>query len=281
MARIKINRTLLNYREVGNRTKPTIVLSHLVLFDSSVFNQLFLELGSNFHLIILDLHGHGESGYRSPLTLEEMAEDYFQLLTRLGISRFSWIGYSVGGMLGLRLVLQHPEAIESLILIAAIARLDPPELGQQTLALWQMFRDGHREDIVDAALRFLFAPATFEHRPELIATYRNKVTSYDQAQAQAIFEVVRSIFNRSDISEEIAAIQARTLVLGGKKDITAPPEELETIASRIPNATLAIVDDASHLLVVEQPQKVAQLIGEFLKNKNFRKGHKRDSSSQP
>ena len=99
-----------------------------------------------------------------------------------------------------------------------------------------MFRDGHREDIVDAALRFFFAPVTFEHRPELIATYRNKVTSYDQAQAQAIFEVVRSIFNRSDISEEIAAIQARTLVLGGKKDITAPPEELEAIASRIPNA---------------------------------------------
>ena len=92
---------------------------------------------------------------------------------------------------------------------------------------------------------------------------------------------MRSIFNRSDISEEIAAIQARTLVLGGKKDITAPPEELEAIASRIPNATLAIVDDAIHLLVVEQPQKVAQLIGEFLKNKNFRKGHKRDSSSQP
>ena len=134
-----------------------------MLFDSSVFDQLVSELGSNFHLIILDLHGHGESGYRSPLTLEEMAEVYFQLLTRLGISRFSWIGYSVGGMLGLCLVLQHPEAIESLILIAAIARLDPPELGQQTLALWQMFRDGHREDIVDAALRFFFAPATLEH----------------------------------------------------------------------------------------------------------------------
>ena len=73
---VEVNSTKLNYGEAGCRDKPTIVFLHPVLFDSTVFDHLVAELANDFHLIVLDLHGHRESGYRLPLTLESMTEDY-------------------------------------------------------------------------------------------------------------------------------------------------------------------------------------------------------------
>lgn len=255
------------YRELGNRDKRTIVLAHPILFDSTVFDHLASELANDFHLVILDIHGHGESGYRAPLTLEGMSDDYHQLLTRLDLPNVTWVGYSIGGMVGLRLALAHPEAIDSLILIATTARPDPPQIREQTWHLWEMFRAGHREDIVDGALQFFFAANTFEREPQLVASYRNKVTDCNQVRGEGIFEVARAVFDRTDISEQIGAIKTPTLAIAGKEDLLAPPPELELIASRLPNARLAIVDEASHLLVVEKPEEVAEIIGEFLRGK--------------
>ena len=267
MTVIGINDVRLNYRELGSRDKHTVVFAHPVLFDSTAFAPLVSKLAPDFHLILLDIHGHGESGYRTPLMLEEMATDYYRLLTILDLPKVTWVGYSIGGMIGMRLALAHPEIIDSLILIATTARLDPPQLREQTWALWEMFSAGHREDIVDAALQFFFAAATLRSQPRLVAEYRDKITGYNQSQAEGIFEAARATFARSDISEQISAIKSPTLAIAGREDLLAPPSELELIASRIPNAQLAVIDDASHLLVAEKPQQVAQTVREFLQRK--------------
>jgi len=135
MAVIDVNGVALNYRELGSRDKRTIVFTHLVgLWDSQVFDHLVSELDDDFHIITVDQHGHGLSGFRTPLMLEDMTADYYQLLTKLGLSNVIWVGYSIGGMIGMRLALEHPETISSLILIATNARPDPPLLGERKKA---------------------------------------------------------------------------------------------------------------------------------------------------
>lgn len=265
MPAIEVNGISLNYRELGSRDKRSVVFAHTALFDSAVFDQLALELVNDFHLILLDIHGHGESGYRTPLTLEEMTADYDHLLTKLSLRKVIWIGHSIGGMIGMRLALAHPEAIESLVLIATAARRDPPQLREQAWPLWEMFRAGHREDIVDVALQLIFAQATFKSQPELIEHYRNQVINIQDAEG--IFQAVSAVFSRTDISDQIGEIKAPTLTIAGNEDLLASPAEAEVIASRIPNARLAIIDDASHMLVVEKPREVAQMVGEFLEAK--------------
>ena len=264
MSLIKINGIRLGYREFGNKNKHTIVFAHPLLFDSTVFDPLVPELANDFHIILLDIHGHGKSGYRSPLTLEEMTADYYELLKTLNFSKVTWVGYSIGGMIGLRLATQHPQLIESLILMATSAQLDQPQIREQTGQLWQMFRDGHREDIVDAALQFFFAPATFLHQPDLVAKYRQKILSYNQAQAEGMFEVARAVLDREDISDQIKAIAAPTLVIAGKEDLAPVPPEMELIASRIPHTRRVVVDGASHLLAVEKPEQVSLIVKQFL-----------------
>lgn len=265
MSSVDVNGVTLNYRELGSRDKRTIVFAHTALFGSDVFDHLASELVNSFHLILLDIHGHGESGYRTLLTLEEMTADYYHLLTRLNLSNLIWVGHSIGGMIGMRLALAHPEVIRSLVLIATTARLDPLQVREQAWPLWEMFRAGHREDIVDVAFQLIFAPATHKNQPQLIERYRNKVI--DIQDAEGIFQAVSAVFNRSDIGDQIGAINAPTLVIAGKEDMVTSSAESEVIASRIPDAQLAVIAEASHMVVVEKPQEVTQLIREFLKMK--------------
>jgi pimeloyl-ACP methyl ester carboxylesterase len=69
---ITINSVGLSYRDLGSHENRTIVFAHPMLFGSDVFDYLVSELVNDFHLILPDIHGHGQSGYRTPLTLDEM-----------------------------------------------------------------------------------------------------------------------------------------------------------------------------------------------------------------
>jgi 3-oxoadipate enol-lactonase len=262
MPKINVNEVDLNYNEFGDPNNPTIVFCHALLWNADIFEHIISRLVSGFHIINLDLHGHGASGFRTGSTLEQMTTDYDELLNRLNLAKVSWIGCSIGGMLGMRLALLHPDIIESLTLISSTARLDPPLLQEQTFQLWKMFRDGHREDIADPSLKFFFAPATYETRPELIESYRNKLLNY--GEARNAFEVATAVFNRSDFSERLVSIKVPTLAIAGRVDLATSPTEAEFIAAHIPGAKLAIIEDASHLLAVEKPDEVSQIIEEFL-----------------
>lgn len=92
-----INGVALHYRTFGNRKNPTVALSQTVLWGAEVFQPLITALAADFYILDLDLHGHGGSGYRTPLIAEEMAADYAGLLAHLGLAKVTWIGYSFEG----------------------------------------------------------------------------------------------------------------------------------------------------------------------------------------
>lgn len=62
--------------------------------------------------------------------------------------------------------------------------------------------------------------------------------------------------SRADYSNLLPRIEAPTLVMGGSEDIVRPPEVHRDIASRIPNARLAILDGVGHMMSLEDPDAV-------------------------
>ena len=263
MATININNITLGYTEAGDRNNRTIVFVHPLLWETKMFESLTSELARDFHVVAVDIHGHGQSGYRQPLTLDEMTDDFHQLIKKLDLQNITWFGYSIGGMLGMRLALTHPETIDSLILMTTNVLPDEPEIKKQTLKLWELFRDGHRSDIAEPALAYFFAKKTYENQPELVEQYRNHLVNFQDVGG--MFEAALAAFERDDISNKIGAIKVPTLVIAGSEDPSATAQEAEFIASCIPNAQLKIVEDANHLLAVEKPREVLDAIRAFLK----------------
>ena len=259
---IPINDVALRYRELGNRDNQPIVFASSLLWSADTFSELLTELAKEYHLVIPDLHGHGASEYREAMTLESMTEDFYLLLRTLGLPKVVWFGCSIGGMIGMRLALAHPDVLDSLILMATSAQPDPSTIKSTTLHLWKMFRDGHREDIADVAMKLFFASKTYRDRPELINQCRAELVG--TKDARGMFAAALAAFNRSDIGSEIHRIKTRTLVIAGREDPAATPAQADFTASQIADAELKIIEDASHLVGIEKPLEIAKLVRDFL-----------------
>jgi pimeloyl-ACP methyl ester carboxylesterase len=263
-----INNVPLYYDERGNRTGPSLVFAGPAIFGVAGFDDLIPLLEKDFHIIRMDVHGHDRSGLRTPLVLEEMADDCHELLARLGLSRAVWVGHSVGGMIGMRLAYKYPNALAALVLIATTARLDPPPLLDQMWQLWQAFRAGQRATIADQALLFFFAQATFREQPELVRRYRDKIIEFPNAEN--VFQCACAVLGRTEITESLSAIFAPTLVIAGREDRAPPPVESQVITEHIPNARSVVIEQASHLVPAEKPREVAQAMHGFLQGLSLR-----------
>jgi 3-oxoadipate enol-lactonase len=280
MPTVQIDGTPLHYEDEGDRGRPTVVLVHPILFGTEVFDELASDLRRDFHLVRVDVHGHGRSGFRTPLTVDGMADDFNALLRHLEVGPVAWVGYSIGGMIGMRLALAHPEAIDRLVLVATTASAEPPHLVEAAGNLWKLFAAGHREDIADAALQFFFSPATYREQPELVARHRRSMI--ERGDVSGIVAAAHAAMNRDDVSAKLGAIRVPTLVVAGRDDVGAAGQaEAERIAATIPGARLAILERANHLLAVERPREFVDVASRFLREAGIAVPGRARSSAMP
>lgn len=266
MPSITVNDVALNYYQypADSVDAPTLVFTHSLIWDASMFDRLIEPLKGEFNIINIDQHGHGLSGYRTPLVLTEMARDYGQLLDALNLNAVHWLGLSMGGMVGMRLAYQRPEKIRSLTLMDTSARPEKPELKEMGKPMIEMMRAGQAEAIVDATLQIFFGPKTFAEQPALIEHYRNKFLGYEQFEG--IYQAAMAVFNREDFSPNLAQIEIPSLVIVGADDSATLPEESELMAEKLPNAQLKVIADVGHMSVDEDPQAVRAEIVKFLRS---------------
>ena len=69
---------------------------------------------------------------------------------------------------------------------------------------------------------------------------------------------------RMDLAPELPEVRAATLVIAAAQDPSTPPDHARRIAALIPRARLELVQDAAHLVNVEQPDRVTRLIVDHL-----------------
>ncbi|KAJ1992628.1 hypothetical protein H4R33_000954 [Dimargaris cristalligena] len=96
---------------------PPLVILH-GLFGSkqnwqSLGRAMAQRLGCDVYA--LDLRNHGESPHATPMTLEAMAQDVSYWLKEEGLSSIALLGHSMGGKVAMTMALNHPAAIEQLI----------------------------------------------------------------------------------------------------------------------------------------------------------------------
>lgn len=266
----------LSYEWQGHVGKPILVLTHSLVWDREMFEDLVSRLVDSWHILLIDLHGHGRSGHgpdgpegqggqgSPPLTLEQMAEDCAELLKSLGLGAVHWAGLSMGGMVGMRLCLSHPELVRSLILMDTSAQPEAPERVSLYMQLASALRNGMGAQIADSVLPFFFCHTTMERQPDLIARYRHKLAR--QADLEGLYQVAQAVFGRGDLSHRLSEIHVPTLVLVGTEDISTPLDKAQHLAQSIAGAELVLIPAAGHMSATEQPEFVAVAMRDFLNN---------------
>src|SRR6516162_782914 len=114
-----INGVNIFYREAGDASKPTIVLLHGFPSSSHEFRELIPLLAGRFHVIAPDYPGMGYSDAPAPTvlrpTFDDVAMVFDAFIAQCAPGPVILYLYDIGGAIGLRVAMAHPERIAGLI----------------------------------------------------------------------------------------------------------------------------------------------------------------------
>ncbi len=203
-------------------------------------------------LYLPDLPGHGRSAPPGRDRVEAYADDMAGLLDALSIERAILGGHSMGGAVALTMALRHPERAAGLLLIGTGARL-PINLatsGEDPLfvlgwAAGRMWAEGTPAPALQLTMERLAATD-----PSVIAADWRACAHYD-------------------IQAELGRISAPALIIGGSRDRLTPPELSQMLADGLPRAELRIIDGGGHLVMLEQPEVVRDIVQGWLRTTDF------------
>jgi pimeloyl-ACP methyl ester carboxylesterase len=126
-------------RAWGDPALPRLIALHGWLDNAASFDRLAPLLCEHFHIVALDLPGHGQSGHRPPGAWYHYVDYLGEVLAAadlLGWQRFGLLGHSLGGTVASVLAAACPERVERLLLIEALG----PLAGEAEQALAQLQR---------------------------------------------------------------------------------------------------------------------------------------------
>jgi 3-oxoadipate enol-lactonase len=243
---------------------PAIVLLHGLLFDGGMWNGQIEPLSALGRVVVFDGPGHGKSEPAPRFMLEEHADAMFDALGELGIRRAVIVGISWGGMVGMRLALQHPEKVAGLVLMDSSAEAESFVNRVRFRALIAMHRRvGIPPGVFtqEVAPR-MYGPKTISARPDLIDETYRRAMGFDRGGLSRACVAVA--VHRRDILAELPRIKTPTLVLCGREDASTPLVHSERMASAIPGARLVVFDGLGHMIALEDPAAVNAEIVPFV-----------------
>ncbi|MDE3149035.1 MAG: alpha/beta fold hydrolase [Acidobacteriota bacterium] len=254
-----------------------VVFLHPTPLDHLYWSPV-VEALAGVRAIVPDLRGHGVSelgqalpvgGFaRAPdapvLTMAQLARDVLALLDSLEVSEAFFAGCSIGGYVLLELWRQAPERMRGLAFVCSKPQPDAEaNLGRRAATIAQA-RAGGTTALFDGMAESLIGGTARQLRPEILAELRARMTLTPEAEVA----VQAGLATRPDSVPTVGAIMAPVLAIAGGEDTSVTPAEMEAFAAAPGGCEFHELPNAGHFAAYEQPQKVAALLAEWLRQHN-------------
>jgi pimeloyl-ACP methyl ester carboxylesterase len=208
-------------------------------------------LAQDYRVIAIDNRGHGLSD--KPHDADkyglEMVEDAVRLLDHLKIEKAHVVGYSMGGIITLKLVATHPERLRTVTLGGA-GWMREADLAGDTFAD-ALEKNGDLSQFING----LVAPGKPKLSDQQMKLITTMIASLNDMQALA---AVARGWKKLVVSEqELEAIRVPTLALVGANDFVKP--KVDDLQGRVPGLKTIVIADADHLGAFSSPLFIENL----------------------
>ncbi len=259
-------------------TGPTVVLVHGLLVNANLWRKVMPALAKDFRCVVLELpFGSHELPVRpdADLTPPGAVDLIADTIDAIGLDDVTLVGNDTGGAFCQLLVTRRPERVGRLVLTSSDAFENfLPRLFEITLA--PVFLPGGLMNAVNllrvrALRRLPIAFGWLTKRP----IDREAEDSYvypaltDKGVRRDGTKVVRGIRHRytQDAAERFREFEKPVLIAWSSEDKVFPPEHAERLAALFPDSRLEWVDDAYSLSPEDRPDRVAELIADFARER--------------
>ena len=241
----------------GEGDKAPVLLAHPLGLSEAIWQDLARRLAALGHPTLrYDLRGHGRSPNSSgDWGLAELADDAARLIAEWGRGPVVMLGLSLGGLVAQQLAGMRPELLRGLVLAHCDSHY--PEAARAVFSSRiEAVRAQGMAPVVEAALGRYLNPKLRATRPDIEAALRDTLLGTDPAAYALACAAVRD----ADLRGALAGWTGPTLVIGGTEDGGVPPERIQALAASIPKARLCMLEGASHLGPVEQPETFSSAV---------------------
>ncbi len=251
MPKIRVGDISMYYVEAG-QGDPLVLIMGLGA-DHLAWGFQFPAFAEQYRVIAFDNRGAGQTDAPDhPYTTRMMADDTVGLMDALGIERAHVLGVSMGGMIAQEIALGHPDRVRSLQLHCTLGRPDGFSRAQLLVGRIQR-RSLTREETIRAAYLWLFAPATYDERPEFVETFVQNALANPFPMSLTGFERQCDAVQSHDALDRVHAIRCPVLITVADGDILVPPRFSRALAERMPGAEFRLIDGAGHGYFWERP----------------------------
>ena len=224
-------------------------------------------------LVLVDPRGTGGSAEAETYLLDDYVEDLEELRADLGEEQIDLLGFSHGGLVAAAYALAHPEHIRKLVLTVGLAAFTPEMQAEAERVIASFAHEPWHAEATAALARE--ESGDYGTPEEAAAMWNAMVPLYFsrwEERYRPFVEVARMNpepgrqFGATpfDLRPELDRIDADTLVITGRDDFICGPAAAQVLADGIPGSELVIVENAGHMLHLEQPAAYSAAVEAFL-----------------
>ena len=270
---IDLSAGTIEYADTG--TGEPIVFVHGLLANDVLWSRLVPQLESDFRCIVpvLPLGAHRRPmKYDADVSPRGVARLLAELIEKLDLEDVTIVGNDTGGAISQLLVTEHPARIARLVLTPSdsFEHFFPPQLrpmqwishipGAITLTLQPVRSRRMRQSTLG------FGGVSKRGIPddEMVAMMRPYLT--DRAIRRDMEKFVRRVSNKDTLAaaERLRDFDRPTLLAWATEDRFFPVSLAERLMERLPQGRLELIEDSYTFVPIDQPQRFAQLMREFM-----------------
>ncbi len=241
-----------------------LVLLHGWGLHSLVWDAVMPALLEQFQVTVIDLPGFG----RSPVPGGDYNLDYLvQHVLAVAPDNAIWIGWSLGGMVAMRIAAQFPERVSALVTVASNPQFVADEHWPQALKpeLLQGFRNLLDEDWEGTLIRFLALQCKDSDSMRDDIRTLKEIVYFHGLPAQKALRCGLEILRDVRLLDDVKRIQCPTLHVFGENDNLVPVSAASAIRAVQPAAQTAVIKGVSHVPFLSAPELFLQACQDFFR----------------
>ena len=252
---VEVDACAVHYLRWGDPVAPGVVLVHGGAAHAHWWSFLAPLLAADYHVVAIDLSGHGDSGHRDAYPRDAWAAEILAVAAAAGIVGAPiLVGHSMGGLVSIVCAALYGDKLAGAIIVDAPVRQEDPESKE---------RGRHAEvrpqrvypDLEAALSHFRLLPGQpCENTFILDYVARHSLKQVDGGWQWKFDPHVFIRSSHTPMSDYLSSVQCRVALLRGEFSVVVPPETGEymyTLLNR--NAPLVEIPQAHHHLILDQP----------------------------
>jgi len=229
----------------------TVVLGNSIGTSSwTCWGAVVELLPDDWRAIAIDLPGHGNNPEApDSLTIAELARPILDLVD----GPFLFAGDSVGGQIGLQLLLDAPDRVLGAVLCCTGAKIGDETLWRDRI---DQVRASGTASLLAASAERWFAPGFTEREPERAAALLHSLHEASDEGYAAVCGALAAY----DVRDRLGEIETPVVAVAGADDPVCPPDLLRELADGVQQGRLVVLDGVGHQAPAEAPEEVAMII---------------------